>query len=103
MTNKSKHKQYLPMRFIMDAKTAEAMFLVRGGADVWDRDIAGRLRMIEQMRPQWIDIGKAEMAPEDGAAQQPYFGAILTAAGKAALYRALRKGGRLLSKATCPG
>lgn len=79
-------------RFIVDADTAEAMQLVRNGADVWDRSIAGRLRMVEQMRPQWIDIGKAVMAPEDGALRQPYFGAILTTSGKAALDRALRKG-----------
>ena len=36
-------------------------------------------------RSAGIDIGKAVDPPKDGAARQPYFGAILTAAGRDAI------------------
>jgi hypothetical protein len=62
-----------------------AMREVRNGADVYNYGIAGRLREVQRRWPHWISIGKAQMYAGDGTDQMPYFGAILTDAGKAAL------------------
>lgn len=63
----------------------KAMHAVIDGADVYNRTIAVRLREVEKNNPTLIRITKAHSAPRDGAAAQPYFGAILTAAGVEAI------------------
>ena len=63
----------------------EAMVAVKGGADVYSYAIAMRLREVQRASPELIDIGRAMDPPTDGAVPQPYFGAVLTAAGKAAI------------------
>ncbi len=63
----------------------KAMHAVADGADVYNRTIATRLREVERNRPELIKITKPERAPRNGAAAQPYFGAILTAAGIVAI------------------
>lgn len=60
---------------------------VRDGADVYSYAIAILLRRVERYYPEFIRITKAQHAPEDGAQEQPYFGAILTAEGKAIIER----------------
>lgn len=62
-----------------------AMTAVKDGADVYSYTTALRLREVERLHPEFIDIGRAMNAPKNGSEQQPYFGAILTAAGKAAI------------------
>ena len=57
------------------------------GADVYDHFIASHLRRVQAKAPHYLDIGPAEMAPPDGARAQPYFGAVLTRAGAAAVRR----------------
>jgi hypothetical protein len=66
----------------------EAMAAVRNGADVYSYATALRLREVERAYPDLVDIGPAMNPPPNGADQQPYFGAILTAAGKDALAKA---------------
>lgn len=63
----------------------DALKAIENGADVYDRIIAQTLRKLEREHPDWVNLGDAMNAPEDGAKQQPYFGAILTAKGKKAL------------------
>jgi hypothetical protein len=63
----------------------EAMAAVKDGADVYDYATALRLREVQRAFPGFVDIGPAMAPPTNGTAKQPYFGAILTAAGKAAL------------------
>lgn len=63
----------------------KAMHAVIDGGDVYNRTIAVRLREVERNHPELIKITKPQRAPRDGAASQPYFGAILTAAGIGAI------------------
>lgn len=65
-------------------KEKAAMLAVKGGADVWSYELAQTLRGIQRKAPQLLSIGRAMMGPEDGAAVQPYFGVMPTAAGLAA-------------------
>ena len=65
-----------------------AMALVKDGADVYNYDIANTLRNIERTHPDLIDITHPMMYTGDGADVVPYFGAILTAAGRDALAKA---------------
>lgn len=62
-----------------------AMRAVADGADVYSYAMAILLRRVERYYPEFIRITKAQLAPEDGAQVQPYFGAILTQEGKAVL------------------
>jgi hypothetical protein len=64
-----------------------AMKAVKDGADVYAYGIALRLREVQRAHPGLIDIGRAMSPPSNGAARQPYFGAILTKAGHAAIAR----------------
>lgn len=66
----------------LQAKHIEAMRAVANGADVWAYGTAVDLREVQRAAPELITIGRAMMAPADGAKQQPYFGAILTDAGR---------------------
>jgi hypothetical protein len=61
-----------------------AMLAVSEGADVLSREIAVRLREVERDHPEFITIGK-RMGIYDPCGQLPYFGAILTAEGRAAI------------------
>lgn len=63
----------------------DALKAIENGADVYGRGVAQILRNLWKEHPEWIDICAAMDAPEDGAKQQPYFGAILTAKGKKSL------------------
>lgn len=55
------------------------MTQVGDGVDVWDRGIAVICRNLQKRN--LVRIVKAKRAPKKGAAQQPFFGAKLTAAG----------------------
>jgi hypothetical protein len=70
-----------------------AMSAVAYGADVYSYSIALRLREVQRTHPDLIDIGPAMGAPQNGAERQPYFGAILTAAGRMAIARLARARG----------
>lgn len=63
----------------------EAMLAVKNGADVFSYGIAKALREVEQSDPELIDICKAMGNYGDGSNREPYFGAILTPKGQAAL------------------
>ena len=69
----------------LTAEQREAMRAVWNGADVYSYAVALRLREVQRLFPGFVDIGRAMCAPVNGAEQQPYFGAILTAAGKSAI------------------
>lgn len=56
--------------------------LIKEGADVWGYSHASILRDVQRLHPQLLRIVKAKNAPKDGAAKRPYFGAILTKAGR---------------------
>ncbi|CUJ53169.1 Uncharacterised protein [Achromobacter xylosoxidans] len=66
----------------LQAKHIEAMRAVANGADVWAYGTAVDLREVQRAAPELITIGRAMMAPDDGAKKQPYFGAVLTDAGR---------------------
>ena len=76
------------LRLTMEQRAA--MSAVAHGADVYSYSIAVRLREVQRAFPRLLDIGPAMNSPADGAAQQPYFGAILTARGRTAI-AALRR------------
>jgi len=57
-----------------------ALKLVRDGADVFDYVVAIRLREVQRITPEWIEIGKAQ-GTYRAVDTLPYFGAILTPAG----------------------
>ena len=63
----------------------EAMRLVEHGADIYDYTSARVLREVEKRHPKFISIGPAMMYKGDGTDRMPYFGAILTEAGRKAL------------------
>jgi hypothetical protein len=63
----------------------EAMRAVRDGADVWSPALARALRQIEQITPRLVDIGQPRAREYDGSGAVPYFGAILTKAGRMAV------------------
>ena len=65
-------------------KQKEAMKLVINGADVISLDLATELRAVQKNYPSLIRITK-RMGKYDGGRQLPYFGAILTGAGRAAV------------------
>lgn len=62
-----------------------ALRAVEDGADVYSYALARTLRIIDQRRPGLVDICDPQAYHGDGTDQVPYFGAILTDAGKAAL------------------
>lgn len=66
----------------------DALRAVKDGADVYSYMLAKALRGIERKHPGLVSIGKPEMYKGDGTDKVPYFGAILTAKGKAALAKA---------------
>ena len=65
-------------------KQKEAMKLVKDGADVSSHAIARELRAVEKKHPELIHIVKP-MGDYDGRGHVPYFGAILTDAGRNAV------------------
>lgn len=62
-----------------------ALFSVAHGADIYDRQVAAALRNVEKLAPGLVDITKPMMYHGDGTDRVPYFGAIATKKGKAAL------------------
>ena len=64
------------------AEEKRAMALVKDGADVIAHHVAGLLRSVQKKAPKLITITSV-MGVYDGAGRLPYFGAILTPAGKA--------------------
>lgn len=85
MNKKRKSKvKSMPRRHLTGEELA-AMALIKGGADVYSYTLAKTLRGVEQRHPDLIDIGKPMQYQGDGTDQVPYFGAILTAAGRDAL------------------
>jgi len=64
-----------------------ALELVRAGADVWGYGEAMALRSVQKKAPGLITICKAMEQPA-GHLRRPYFGAIATSKGRAALLRA---------------
>lgn len=62
----------------------KAMRLVSQGADVSDPVVGRLLRQLEQEHPSLITI-VAPMGNYDGRGRVPYFGAILTPAGRKAI------------------
>ena len=62
-----------------------SMRQVKNGADVWDYGIASDLRAVQRKAPSLISIGKPMMYRGTGVDRMPYFGAILTPAGRRAL------------------
>lgn len=62
-------------------KQKEAMRLVKNGADVIGLDIAMELRALQKRHPELISITK-RMGKYKASQQLPYFGAILTDAGR---------------------
>ena len=69
----------------LTAEEKKVMRQIVKGADIWGRYEAGIIRYIEREFPGLVTVTKAMNAPEDGAKQQPYFGAILTLAGLKAI------------------
>lgn len=53
------------------------------GADVWGSLDAATCRSLEPLK--LVEIVKAQQAPKDGAARQPYFGVKITQAGLEAI------------------
>lgn len=66
----------------------DALQAVEHGADVYDYALAKRLRHIERANPGLVTITEPQMYRGDGTDRMPYFGAICTAAGRAAIARA---------------
>jgi hypothetical protein len=65
----------------LTAEMAIALLLVRDGADVYSRFLAGQLREVERVFPQFVSIGAAQMPHTDVKRESPFFGAIATPAG----------------------
>ena len=63
----------------------DALSAIVNGADVYDRALAGELRQVEKDHPELISIGKPQMYKGTGVDRVPYFGAVCTAAGRAAI------------------
>lgn len=68
--------------FKLTAEHFDSMAGCINGADVYGYTDARLLREVETHKPELIEICAAQNAPSDGAKKQPYFGAILTKAGK---------------------
>ena len=64
-----------------------AMRRVRDGGDVWCPTLAKLLREVQQINPRLIYVGKPRARKYTGVEQMPYFGAILTDRGRAAVSR----------------
>lgn len=69
----------------LTAEMKKVMRAVKDGGDVWGLGEARCLREIKLRWPDLVTITKAMDVPADGAARQPYFGAILTDKGRAAV------------------
>ena len=68
-----------------------ALMAVRTGADIYSPGLARQLRELSELRPALV---ATEPAPTDSSGAKPYFGAIITAAGKAVLARAMEGGAK---------
>lgn len=68
----------------LSAYEREVMQSVSQGADVWGYLEASTLRSIKRRFPEYVQIVQAMEKPS-GEKRQPYFGAILTVAGRKAL------------------
>ena len=70
---------------MIDNATKKVMAGIVCGADVWGYEDARLLRELQQDHPEMIRIGEPRMYDGGGTDQMPYFGAILTDTGIAAL------------------
>jgi len=70
---------------MINEKTKELMAAVASGADIYNYGDAKILRQLEKENPEMVDIVEARMYTGDGTDQVPYFGAILTDEGRAAI------------------
>lgn len=73
------------MSYELTTDEMSALRSVEGGADVYSMDLAMRLREIEKKAPELLTICEPQAYEGDGTDQMPYFGCIVTAAGKKAL------------------
>ncbi len=73
----------------LNAEHIAAMRLVVNGGDVFDRKQAELLRQVENTNPALIRIGRPQFE-EDERKQRPYFGAMLTRRGRAAISKRWR-------------
>jgi hypothetical protein len=64
-----------------------AMERVRDGAEIYSDELAELLRDVEEWRPNYILIANTWEPPKPGMPRNPWFKAILTPAGIAALDR----------------
>jgi len=71
------------------ARELTVMRQIGNGADIWAYSAAMTCRRIEKELPGLIKIVKAKASPP-GHMQQPYFGAKLTVAGKAAAIASIK-------------
>lgn len=76
---RKQHAVKIPKRFL------KALALVKDGADVHSRELAGALREIERRYPSLIQIVGLQMYRGDGTGVVPFFGAIATVEGRRAL------------------
>lgn len=65
---------------------------VENGADIYGYEPARFFREVSRLDPPLVEITEPAAPPRNGAMRQPYFGAILTSAGRAALLAA--RGGK---------
>jgi hypothetical protein len=70
----------------------KALAAVGDGADVFSPVMARMLRDLQKVEPAIVSIVRP-LAPTDSAGVRPYFGAKLTAHGKALVEAAAAKGG----------
>lgn len=82
-------------KFKLTKEQAASIMSVENGADVYAYGIAKDLREVQRATGDTlVKIVKAVNPPENGAAQQPYFGAIATLAGLNEAHKILNLGGR---------
>lgn len=87
MAKKRLHRGYLAARVRAQITPDEidALRQIQDGADVHSYVLAKRLREVEQRFPELLEIGPLRMYKGDGTDRLPYFGAILTAKGRAVI------------------
>jgi hypothetical protein len=70
---------------IITEQTKTVMRAIENGADIYGYGDAVILRQLAKESPEMVEITRAKMYKGDGTTQMPYFGAMLTHAGKAAI------------------
>lgn len=85
-------------KYQLTGEEASALAAVKGGADVFSKLLARRLRDIHRRHPELVTICDP-MGDYDPVGQLPCFGAIATPKGVAFLSRRQRSVGRAVSEA----